>query len=455
MKKSRIRLQKTGCLVGFILFVSALNSFSLTQIELSAEEAVLKSLENNYQIQISDKQTLIAEKNNKWSEAGAFPTVDLTTAFGNSIVDNTNNPFTFTPGLIQSSQLTPGLSANWNIFSGMSVAINKRRLEQLEEQSKGNGMLILENTAHDVLKAYYNVLLQEERLKVLKELYSFSKEQTKYEEKKLDYGQSDNLSMFQLSNQLFSDSLNMMQQEMVCDNAKRNLLLLMNVDEEELQGDPEIVLKDSLAITIADIEEEQVLTNMKNNNQNLKNQYINLELQKTATDLQKSFLFPVVSLQFGVNPTVGRFSSLSNNDLSARTQQITYFGNINLRYSLFNNWKDKRALAVSRIQEDIAQLNVEELEKQLTVNAINLLNQYKIQSKLVDVASKNANYAKLAYDTGRERYELGTINSIALAQLQNAYLNARLEYFNMLHQRLEIYLEIYKLTGKLQLSYTA
>jgi outer membrane protein TolC len=444
----------TSSVIVFLIFlVSYTNSF--TQLEFSAEEAVLKALENNYQILIAKKQVEIAEKNNKWSEAGAFPTVDLTTAFGNSIVDNTNNPFTFTPGLIQSNQITPGLSANWNIFTGMGVSINKKRLDQLEEQSKGNSMLILENTAHDVLKAYYDAVLQEERLTVLKELYRFSLNQSNYEDKRQEFGQSDNLSIFQLRNQLFSDSLNVLQQEMVCENAKRNLLLLMNVEQELLEKEPVVKLKDSLAMVLNTINQSQVISDMKSNNQNLKNQYINLELQKTTTALQKSFLYPVVSLQFGVNPNVGYFSSLSDNDLSARTQQVTYFGNINIRYSLFNNWKDKRAVEVARIQEDIATMNVEELDKQLTVNALNLLRQFELRSQLVRVASKNAAYAKLAYDTGRERYELGAINSIALAQLQNAYLNARLEYFNTLHQRIDIYLELYKLTGKLQLIYAS
>lgn len=453
MKEHKFTMKSTKIL-GVILSVFSCFTFSYGQLELTAEEAVMKALENNYQVQIAEKQIAIAEKNNKWSEAGAFPTVDLTAALGNSIIDNTNNPFTFTPGLIQSNQITPGLSANWNIFTGMGVSINKRRLSQLEEQSRGNGMLILENTAHDVLKAYYDVVLQQHRLNVLRELHRFSEEQSSYEEKKQDFGQSNSLAVFQLRNQLFTDSLNMLQQEIVCENAKRNLLLLMNVEQEVLEGPVAIKLKDSLNMVLNTLDKNKVLEEMKQNNQNLKNQYINLELQKTTTDLQKSFLYPVVSLQLGVNPNVGYFSSLSDNNLSARTQQVTYFGNINVRYSLFNNWKDKRAVAVSRIQEDIAEMNVSELEKQLTVNALNLIRQYEIRSRLVAIASKNAAYAQMAYEVGRERYELGALNSIELAQLQNAYLNAKFEYYNTLHQRIEIYLELYKLTGKLQLIYT-
>ena len=67
-------------------------SSSFGQRELSATDAVFTALENNYQLLISEKQTDIAKKNNRWSEAGLFPTVDLVVAQNNTIQDNTNNP---------------------------------------------------------------------------------------------------------------------------------------------------------------------------------------------------------------------------------------------------------------------------------------------------------------------------------------------------------------------------
>ena len=443
-------------LIKYILIITVLIASVLithSQEQLSAEQAVVKALENNYQMQIAQKRNEITSKNNKWSEAGAFPTVELTAALGNSILDNTNNPLTFTPGLIATNSLTPGINVNWNIFSGMGVRITKQRLDQLEKQSKGNGMLILENTAHDVLLAYYTAVMETQRLETLKELLAYSRRQFEYEESKQSFAQSNKLSVFQLKNQYFTDSLNVIQQRITKENAMRNLLLLMNVEEVEFEQEIFPILTDSLNITLHPIDENSVIQEMKANNQNLKNQIINLELQKTTTNMQRSFLYPVVSLQFGTTPNYGNFRSLQESDLNIQTQQITYFANINVRYSLFNNWKDKRAVEVSKIEEEIAEMNVEELEKQLTVNAINSIKLYKVKNQLVDVSSQNVAYAELAYEIGRERYELGSINSIELTQLQNAYLNAKMDYFNALFQRIEMYLELFKLTGKLQLIY--
>jgi outer membrane protein len=436
------------------LLIALIAQSSISQNNLSAEGAVMIALENNFQMQIASKQIQIAEKNNKWSEAGLFPTVDLNGTLGNSIIDNTNNPFTFTPGILSSRQINPSINANWNLFAGLGVKMSKQRLEQLEDQSRGNAMVIIENTASDVLKAYYNVLVQQTRLDVLNEVFSLSKKQVAYEEIKQDYGQTNSLALMQLKNQLFTDSINIIQQRINYENASRNLLLLMNVDTEEILNNNFPVLTDSLTKMLNPFDREELLKEMRANNQNLKNQLINQELQKTGTQIQRSFLYPVVSLQLGAAPSFGSFRSIGGaTNLSAETQQVTYFGNVSVRYNLFNNWKNQRAVTVSKIQEEIAAMNIQDLEKQLTNTTINLHNLWEVRNQMVSLSQQNMEYAKKAFEIGKSRYELGSINSIELTSLQNNYLNAAMNYYDNLYQRIDVYLELYKLSGRLQLDY--
>jgi outer membrane protein TolC len=421
------------------------------QHKLSAEDAVFRALENNFQLEIAQKQLEISEKNNKWSEAGLFPTVDLTATIGSSIIDNTNNPFTFTPGLLYAQQTTPGITMNWNLFSGLNVVMSKRRLEQLEEQTKGNALVVVENTALEILKAYYNAILQKQRLEVLRDVTIFSQKQVDYEFVRKEYGQSNSLALFSLQNQLLTDSINVIQQQINFENSLRNLMILMNNDPEELINNRFPVLTDSLNKVLNPFQFEELIQEMRANNQNLKNQYINLELQKTTTQLQRSFLYPTLGLQVGASPNYGSFRSISDGNLSAETEQITYFGNINLRYNLFNNWKNKRAVEVSKIQEQIATLTIQDLELQLTNTAMNLYSLWTIRQHLIQLARANVDYAEKALEIARTRYELGSINSIELSTIQNNYLNAQLNYLDNLYQRMDIYLELYRLSGRLQL----
>ncbi len=432
-----------------ILFVVFLTSWSFGQTKLTAKDAVFKALENNFQIQIAKKQLTIAEKNNTWSEAGAFPTVDLVIAQNNTIQDNSNNPFTFTPGVIMNNSFNPSLSANWNIFSGFSVRISKDRLEQLEAQSANNSIVIIENTIQDVLKAYYTAQLQEERTKLFETILDLSRERYNYYALKEKYSGSTSLELLQFRNQYLTDSTNLLLQEISYDNAIRNLELLMN--EENPSGNYQLV--DQLDIDLALIDAKRAQNDLLANNANLKNQYISLELQQTTTSLQRAFLYPTLSFQAGVQPGWSWLRDIKDPAFKAEIQTLNYYGNFNLRYTLFNNWKNKRAVEVSKIQEEIASLNIESMEKSLSMTLENLIALYDARTQLVQISTENIEYAERAFEMAEKRFDLGSINSIDLANFQNNYQNTMVQHYENLFNRLDTYLEIYKMTGKLSLDY--
>jgi outer membrane protein TolC len=422
------------------------------QKTLSAKEAVRIALENNFKVQIAEKQVEIAEKNNNWMEAGMFPTVTLNASFNNAIQDNTQNPFTFTPGIIFSQGITPSLSANWNMFSGLSVFISRERLEQLQEQSKGNALAVIETTTQDVLKAYYTARLQKGRMELFNTLMDYSQKRMKYYEVKEKYAKTTSLEMLQFRNQYLTDSTNYLMQQISYENAMRNLMLLMNNSEEpDLTTLPE--LTDDLEIAFPLIDFDQALSDMTSNNQNLKNQYIALELQKTATQYQKSFLYPTLTFQAGVSPSKSWIREIQNDLFEAETQTLQYYGNFNLRYNLFNNWKAKRSYDVAKIQEEIAVLNTQSMEQTLKITLQNLMEMYKLRSKLVDISTENLNYATKAYELAQKRFELGTLSSIELATFQNNYQNTLMQHYENQFNKMDTFLEIYKMTGKLSLTY--
>lgn len=438
---------KINIIIVFLLL--ALSSWG--QQELSASQAVFTALENNYQILISQKQVEIADKNNKWSEAGLFPTVTLSVAQQNTIQDNTNNPFTFTPGIILNQSLAPSLSANWNIFSGFKVKISKHRLEQLETQSANNAIAIIESTIQDVLKTYYTAQLQKDRLNLFEEIMELSRKRYKYYELKEKYSSSTSLELLQFRNQYLTDSTNFLLQKISFDNSIRNLRLMMN---DSTKMNQQWILTDKIDVAIGMVDFDNAKEEMLANNQNLKNQYLSLELQKTNTSLQRSFLYPTLDLQLGVSPSWANIREIKNNSFEQGTNTLMYYGNFNLRYTVFNNWKSKRAVEVSKIQEEIANLNIESMKSTLSNNLQNLIETYQVRSQLASISEENLVYAKKAFELAEKRFELGSMNSIDIANFQNSYQNTMIQHYQNLYNRLETYLEIYKMTGKISLEYS-
>lgn len=433
-----------ACVFIFSLFLPKFHAQSI----LSAEEAVSKALENNFQILIAKNQLEIAVLNNKWSEAGMFPTVSLTAGLSNNIQDNTKNPFTFTPGIILSQGLNAGLNVNWNLFAGRAVWISKERLNHLQDQSLGNAKAVIETTVQDVLKAYYSAVLQRERLKMFQLLLKNSRERVRYYEVKEKYAQSSSLEFLQFKNQYLSDSTNVLVQQVSFNNAQRNLNILMNLPESETEKDIQYIFSDSLNVTLLDFDLDKLKSDLLANNQNLKNQFINLELQKTMVEYQRSFLYPTLTFQAGVSPSYTWFRDLKDPQ-SLKTQTLVYSSGLNLRYNLFNNWKTQRALEVAKIQENIADINVQSLEKNLLSSLSNLAELYQTRSQLLSISTENLVYAKKLWELAQKRFELGSISSIELSNVQNSYQNTLIQHYENLYNRFDTYIELLRITGKL------
>lgn len=422
------------------------------QEELSATRAVFIALENNYQVQIAEKQHLINEKNNSWSQAGLFPTVSLNVAQNNAIQDNRNNPFTFTPGIILNQSINPSLNLDWNIFSGFSVRMSKQRWAQLEEQSANNVIAVMETTIQDVLKAYFTVQLQKDRLDLFEDVMTRSRRNFKLYELKEKYSSSSSLESLQFRNQYLTDSSNYRMQMISYENAKRNLYILMNVGDSI---EPNYTFTDDLDALLPDVNVSTAEEDLFASNANLKNQYINLELQRTNTSFQRSFLYPTLSFSGGAQPSWSKVQEIQNNAFEADINTLSYYGNLNLRYTLFNNWKNKRAVEVSKIQEEIASLNIESMKRTLSSTLKNLIDLYDARQDLVNISTENLGYAQKAFDLAQKRFDLGTINSVDLANFQTAYQNTMIQHYENLFNRMDTYLEIYKMTGKISLDYSS
>lgn len=438
--------------INIVLFSLLIGLPAVAQKELSAKDAVFTALANNYQIQVAHLQVDIATKNNSWGEAGLFPTIQLGAGLNNSLQDNSKNPFTFTPGLILSQQLAPSLTANWNLFSGFKVKISKDRFAILEEQSKGNALALIETTTQDVIKAYYSAQLQKERMELYAKIMKISSHRKKLYALKEKYAASSSLESLQFNNQYLTDSTNFLLQQISYSNSIRNLLLLMNEQDSTIEID-NLILTDSLNFDFPLISQDEAITQLLSNNQNLKNQYLSIELQQKQTSLQKSFLYPTLSVSAGFNPSFARLQNLNDANFKVNTQTLQYYGNLNLRYTLFDNWKNQRAVEVSKIQESIATLNTESMEQSLVSTMKNLIEVYNLRSNLLAISEENLEYATKAWELAQRKFENGSINSVDLSTYQSNYQNTLIQHYENQYNKLDTYLEIYRMTGSLGLQF--
>lgn len=423
-------------------FLISLTSFG--QSDLTVVQSIEKALENNYQIKLVQSNINISEIQNTWGNAGMIPTFALNLNNASNLSDNTNNPASFFPGKVFSDNLSLSLDMNWTIFNGFGIRINKQRFEQLEEQTKGNAIVVIENTIYEVIIAYYTAVVQERKLGIVRDLLVYSKDKLEYFRLKNEIGTATSFDLLEFENQVLSDSSNILLQEMALKNAKRNLNLVM---AEGIETDYKLI--DELSFKAPSLTYTQMQVSLMANNQNLKNQYLNLQLQDLNMQAQKSAYYPVVSLNLGMTPSVGYFQLIGDNGFSSNTNSLNYYGNISARYTLFNGWNRKRNVQISKIQYGMADLQTEELKLNLNHQLRGFFEMYQTQSKIEDMTMQRVKHAQAMWLLGKEKYDLGLINVFNLNDIKLSYEQSVLTYYDRLFDLLKTHYDLLRLTGQI------
>ncbi|MFZ6014634.1 MAG: TolC family protein [Bacteroidota bacterium] len=457
----------------FVLLAALMaTQFLYAQDTLSLGRAIDLGLKSNFDVQIEGLNAEIAKQNNTWGVAGALPTINLTINQNNNIVHRKPaNPFAVA-GRNISDNVNGQLDVQFLLFNGFAVRFNKQRLDQLERLSSGTATFVIETTVQSILLAYYQALLEKERVQVRKKNLTYSKERFEYVKLRKELGGAITFDVLQEQNNYLTDSSNVLLQEIAYRNALRNLNLLLN---ENLNRTFD--LTDSLTYADESYDFETLRMKLTSSNTNLRNQFINQELARVNTRGAMSQRAPIVTLSIGANGSLDQLNAqfrptsdgvvekstvgYLNDDPSQpviatrfapeyqtqRGNSYGAYGNIGLRWTLFNGGQVKRAIDNAQIQEKIAQLTTDQLKQSLENDLIAAYDMYNLRRQLVVIARTKLSAAELNLSLANERYRNGSISAIDLRIIQENFLNAALENFLAIYDVLASKADLIRLTG--------
>lgn len=430
-------MKKLGLIIGIFF-----TSFGFAQDDLTVFGAIEKALTNNFEIKLVDYNYQVSKLQNSWGQAGMSPTFYLNVGNTASLQDNTNNPATFFPGVLFNDNLQGSLNMSWTIFNGFGIRINKERFDQMQAQTKGNAIIVIENTIYDVILAYYTAVVQERKLNVMDNLLEYSKEKLGYYRMKSDMGINTSFDLLEFENQVLTDSSNYLLQDLSLKNAKRNLNLIMAEDVELNYS-----LTDSIGFQNQENTYTELKENMVANNQNLKNQFINYELQELNVRAKKSSYYPVVTMNLSTAPSVGYFRVFGDEGFSSNTSSWVHNGSVNMRYDIFQGWNRKRNSEIAAIQLDMAGMQIDQLKTNLNHQLKGFYDLYLTRIKVESMSLKRMEHANKLWELGREKYDLGLINVFNLNDIKLAYEQSLLNYYDRLFEVLQSHYDLMRLTG--------
>ncbi|TKG92314.1 TolC family protein [Puteibacter caeruleilacunae] len=416
-----------------ILLLLCCTNVVFAQKPLSLSKAITTALEQNYDIVVVKNKQEQAEINNNWGTAGRWPSLSMNLESQNSKNYNDNDDF-------NSRVLSGGVTMNWTLFDGFSVNISKARLAELENLSKGNTTVLIENTIQSVILAYNQVLLEKEKLSITKEVMELSND--RYERTKVakELGSLVTFDVLQAQNAFLSDKANYLLQQTAYKNALRDLKFVMGE-----QPGSAYEITDSFLPTDDTYELTDLKAKMTSNNQSLKNQYMNLSLLQKDVALMKSEYLPRLSLSAGGSLRDSKTDYQTQPTINSDSRLL--FGNLTLSYSLFNGGKRKRAVQLAKLEEEVGKVNIDKLTHSLDNQLSNLYEFYVTRKELLNVATENLTAAKLNLQIAEEKFKNGAINSFNFRDVQLIYMNAAQQKLQAIYNLVDSQTALLRITG--------
>ncbi len=461
--------------ISAIFIIPLLSFYSQAQDTLSLARAISTGMKNNFDVRIEQLSVDFAVENNTWGQAGRLPTISFLANQNNTIIQRKPaNPFAVA-GRNISDNVNGQLDAQFLLFGGFLVKMNKNRLEQIERLSYGNATFVMETTLQSIILAYYQALLEKERLKILENNMVFSKERYDWVKLRKELGGAITFDVLQEQNNYLTDSANVLRQDLAFRNSLRQLNLLLNEDIKKTY-----TLVDSLEYEHEVYLYEDLHGKMVSSNTNLKNQYINQEILRNNTKVAQAGLYPSLNLNIGATgsldrlnanfrtstgnvirqqvgftddasqiPVVNEINETAFRPLTQQGNSYGAYGNFSLRFNVFNGGQIKRSIENSRVQERIAELNTDQLKLSLENDLLATYDLYNLRNQLVSIELTKLEAADLNLDLANERYRNGALSAIDLRIVQENARNAGLEAYLAIFNSISAKIDLIRLTGGL------
>lgn len=442
-----------------IFFIGMVCAGYLTSAQetLSLSDAIQTVLQRNYDLLIELGNVEVARNNNNLGEAGRFPTISLNVNQNNTLSDNVKVAFpTSTQGETLSNTINPSINANWTIFDGFKVNINKKRFELLQAETEDNASIVIANTLQSTILGYYLAVLEQERLEEFEKQLGLSRDKFAYVQVKSDLGSAVSTEVLLEEGNYLTDSINYINQQLAFRNSVRNLNVLL----AEKNIAKMYVFTDSLNIPDEEYTLEDMRAKMLNANVDLKKRYITQSVLGQATKLSYADRYPTLSFNGGFSEnknsldlsnasffTGDGFADGPSTRLSSTTD--TYSANFTLSFTLFNGGKIKRAIRNSIVNERVGQLRVDELENSLDKDLLSTLDQYNIRRQLFGINARRENAAAINLNLSEEKFRNGSINSFDYRDVQNNYLSSSILKLQAAYNLISSKVDLMRLTGGL------
>ena len=412
------------------LALMVLTSLPLTaQRQWTIDDCINYALEHNITLQKSRLQLQSAEEDVQAQRGAMLPTLNAST---NQSVGyrpwQDNGVATVTNGQVNSKvnksyyNGSYNLNASWTVWNGGRNR-NNLRMSQVSAQQAELSVAQQANSIEErICQLYVQCLYLNEAIKVSQESLLTSKKNEERGEQMVEVGMMSKADLAQLTAQRANGEYNIVEAQAQLANYKLQLRQLLELTADD---DFDIVIPNNTdEEALADIPSlQRVYEQALGTRPEIESSRLGIENSNLQLSVAKAGWLPTLSVTGGVSTST---NSLSNNGWSNQMKtNVNMSGGLSVSIPIFDGWQTRTNVNRARIQQQQAQLDLQDQQKQLyqTIEGYWLdatTNQQKFRASIASVGSAAASYELL-----EEQFSLGLKNIVELLTGKDNLLQAQ------------------------------
>jgi len=435
-----------------VLFLLLVNS-SLTAQQLTKQEAIRLTLENNYGIAKNNKSvlnsgylpTLGANAGANYQEASSttsFPEATIRVPVEGTMDSITRRRPDIEILGAETQRYNASLTLNYTLFDGLGRFYNYKRLKEQYNLTELQARETIENTLLQLFSVYYEVARLTENKQILEETLQISKERVTRSTYQFEYGQNTKLNVLNAEVDVANDSINLLNVQQQLANTKRDLNVIVD-NELEKQFTVDTVIN-----FVSRLEIDSYIEKSIENNVTLLQNESNIKISDYDVKVSKSGYLPTIGLNgsYGWNENRNPPSAFFPSNISD-----TYIlaAGVSLNWNLFDGGSTITRVKNAKIALDNQELIQNQVTQQVKRDIANALGTYENRLKVYEIQQQNVLTNQNNFERSRERFKLGQISSIEFRQAQINLIQAQTNKALAKYDAKLAELQLLQLTGQL------
>ncbi len=435
----------------FLFFLIA-NLPASAQRMLTLDEAIAIALKNNYAIQLSKNDSMVAQLNNSYRNAAFYPTLNANTGItfnNNDQLQKFSDGTTRERNGVKSSNLQAALALNWTLFDGMKMFATRDKVAEFVKLGELGIKNQVVNTVAQVINTYYNIVRLKQQVKAIDEQISINEERVKLAEYKLDIGVGAKPDVLQSKVDLNAQKALKLEQVTAIEQQKEILNQLLNAKMSAADSPSTFYeVSDSIPINTA-LSLGEIQAGIESTNPLLLMNKKNLDIARLTLKEHLADRYPTVGFNSNYNFTKVDNKAVVNpfQPLFSRNKGFNYAFTASI--PIFNRYNVKRQIQQAKLDISYQQLVYDNQQSLLNLSVINAFKDYEQQKKALALEEENIILARENVNIVLQVYKL---NSTTLIQLKEAQLSLQQAYNRLIAARYNAKLaetELLKLKGEL------